>query len=66
MYNAFKAAGKTVKYVNEIGDMICIGDNNVLYYCFPDKRDIVAKVRLATEEIYKRSENKRSDPSTQT
>ncbi len=53
-------------YWYEIGDMICIGDNNVLYYCFPDKRDIVAKVRLATEEIYKRSENKRSDRSTQT
>ncbi len=38
----------------EIGDIICIGDNHCLYYCFPKvKFDLVAKVRLATEEIYK-------------
>lgn len=38
----------------EIGDVICIGDSKVLYYCFPkDKKDIVAKTRLATEELYK-------------
>lgn len=38
----------------EIGDVICIGDNKVLYYCFPkDAGDIVAKTRLATEELYK-------------
>ena len=38
----------------EIGDVICIGDINVLYYCFPKgKADIVAKARLATEELYK-------------
>ncbi len=38
----------------EIGDMICIGDSKALYYCFPkDKTDIVAKTRLATEELYK-------------
>lgn len=38
----------------ELGDMICIGDNRALYYCFPtDGRDIVAKTRLATEELYK-------------
>lgn len=41
----------------EIGDMICIGDKNVLYYCFPKCRgDIVAKTRLAAEEIYKLSQ----------
>lgn len=38
----------------EIGDVICIGDSKVLYYCFPkDCGDIVAKTRLATEEMYK-------------
>lgn len=38
----------------EIGDVICLGTNDVLYYCFPKNcGDIVAKTRLATEEIYK-------------
>ncbi len=41
-------------YWYEIGDVVCVGDANVLYYCFPkDSGDIVAKTRLATEEIYK-------------
>ena len=41
-------------YWYEIGDVICIGDSNVLYYCFPkNSGDIVAKTRLATEELYK-------------
>ncbi|MCR4716290.1 MAG: 1-acyl-sn-glycerol-3-phosphate acyltransferase [Lachnospiraceae bacterium] len=40
-------------YWYEIGDVICIGDNKVLYYCFPiGDSDIVAKTRLATEEIF--------------
>lgn len=34
--------------------MICIGDRDVLYYCFPQgKGDVVAKTRLAAEELYK-------------
>jgi len=38
----------------EIGDMICIGNLDIFYYCFPKvEGDIVAKARLATEEIYK-------------
>ena len=38
----------------EIGDMICIGDNKVLYYLFPKTENVVvAKARLATEELYK-------------
>ena len=38
----------------EIGDVICIGDNKALYYCFPKAGgDIVAKTRLAAEEMYK-------------
>ena len=41
-------------YWYEIGDMVCIGDTNRLYYCFPQtERDIVAKTRLAAEELYK-------------
>lgn len=38
----------------EIGDMISIGNERAQYYCFPqDCGDIVAKARLATEELYK-------------
>ena len=38
----------------EIGDMVCIGNSRVLYYCFPKtKGDVVAKMRLAAEELYK-------------
>ncbi len=38
----------------ELGDMICIGNTEVLYYCFPrDGKDVVAKTRLATEELYR-------------
>ena len=41
-------------YWYEIGDMICIGNNDVLYYCFPKGcGDVVAKTRLAAEELYK-------------
>ncbi|MBR6452864.1 MAG: hypothetical protein IKS87_09170 [Lachnospiraceae bacterium] len=38
----------------ELGDMICIGTKDILYYCFPKTdRDVVAKTRLAAEELYK-------------
>lgn len=40
-------------YWYEIGDMICIGNTVVLYYCFPREGDVVAKTRLAAEELYK-------------
>ena len=41
-------------YWYELGDMICIGDNKALYYCFPlEGGDVVAKTRLAAEELYK-------------
>ncbi len=41
-------------YWYEIGDVICIGNGKVLYYCFPkDKKVSVAKVRLAAEELFK-------------
>ncbi len=38
----------------ELGDMICIGTRDILYYCFPKTdHDVVAKTRLAAEELYK-------------
>lgn len=41
-------------YWYEIGDVVCIGNNDVLYYCFPrEAGDVVAKTRLAVEEMYK-------------
>ena len=47
-------------YWYEIGDVICIGDSKMLYYCFPKcEGDFVAKTRLATEEIYKIAKAKR-------
>ena len=41
-------------YWYEIGDVICIGNPKIQYYCFPQESgDIVAKARLAAEELYK-------------
>lgn len=40
-------------YWYEIADVICIGSNERLYYCFPKGADVAAKTRLATEEMYK-------------
>lgn len=42
-------------YWYEIGDMICIGNMKCLYYCFPKNQslDVVARTRIATEELYK-------------
>lgn len=41
-------------YWYEIGDMIGIGEMKAAYYCFPKNcGDIVAKTRLAVEELYK-------------
>lgn len=48
-------------YWYETGDVICIGDAKLLYYCFPkDGRDVVAKTRLAAEEIYKIAKQKKN------
>ena len=47
-------------YWYEVGDMICIGNSDVLYYCFPTEGgDVVAKTRLAAEELYKLSKQGR-------
>ncbi len=50
----------------ELGDVISIGNRDVLFYCFPRaKEDIVTKVRLATEEIFKKlDEAKSSEKAT--
>lgn len=46
-------------YWYEIGDMISIGDAQVQYYCFPKHgENVVAKTRLATEELYKMKKTK--------
>lgn len=46
-------------YWYELGDMICIGNTEVLYYCFPTEGgDVVAKTRLAAEELYKLTREK--------
>ncbi len=38
----------------EIADVICVGNADYMYYCFPKGvSDVVAKTRLAAEEIYK-------------
>ena len=42
-------------YWYEIGDMVSIGTPRVQYYCFPKSENAnVAKIRLATEELYSR------------
>ena len=48
-------------YWYEIADCICVGDNEVHHFCFPkDKTVSVAKLRLATEEMYKITKARRS------
>lgn len=38
----------------QIADTVCIGDYNEQFYCFlKSNKDLVAKTRLATEEMYK-------------
>lgn len=36
-----------------IADVICIGNHDALYYCFPKDGAPVAKTRMAAEELYK-------------
>ena len=62
---SFELPGKSSYTVNadyfwyELGDIICIGDLKHQYYCFPKtNKDIVTKLRLAAEEIYKIHNNK--------
>lgn len=59
-------------YWYEIGDIICIGDNEVHYFLFPKDPEVpVAKIRLATEEMYKLHKAKKltnpsKEPNTDT
>jgi hypothetical protein len=50
-------------YWYEIDDVISIGDNEVHYFLFPKNHAPVAKVRLATEEMYKLYKAKQLPPS---
>ena len=47
-------------YWYQIADVICIGNHDALYYCFPEGGDVVAKTRLATEELYKMKKRRRT------
>lgn len=43
-------------YWYEKGDMVSIGDTDKVFYCFPiEKCDVAAKVRMATEYIYRKA-----------
>jgi hypothetical protein len=42
-------------YWYEGGDIVSIGNTEMLYYCFPPKEVPVAKIRLASEALYKLS-----------
>ena len=46
-------------YWYELGDIICIGDAETQYYCFPKEKIPVAKARLATEELFKLLQQRR-------
>ena len=46
-------------YWYENGDMISIGDVQIQYYCFLKYgENVVARTRLATEELYKMKKEK--------
>lgn len=48
-------------YWYEIGDVICLGDEKMQYYCFPKNAgNVVAKTRMATEELFKMGKAKRT------
>lgn len=49
----------------EIADVICIGDRNVLYYCFPKGcGDVVARTRIAAEAMFRMFKSRRRPPLT--
>ena len=55
-------------YWYEIGDIISIGNKDTLYYCFPkgSNVDVVAKTRIAAEELYKTVRPKRAAKNEKT
>ena len=51
-------------YWYEIADVISIGNKDALYYCFPKgDSDVVAKTRLAAEELYKLKKRRPTKPN---
>ena len=45
---------EAIPYWYEIDDVIGMGNNRELYYAFPtEKKEVVGKVKLAAEEIFK-------------
>ena len=52
-------------YWYETGDVICIGDNEMQFYCLPPDGVSVAKARLATEELFALTKNKSKKISPQ-
>ena len=50
-------------YWYELGDVICIGNREITYCCFPKGGDVVAKTRLAVEELYKLKKRRRTAES---
>ena len=53
-YDDYFVGMKGVVESGEIGDIISLGNTEIQYYCFPKNAgDVVAKARLATEELYK-------------
>ena len=49
----------------EMGDVIGIGNRDMLYYCFPKgSGDVVGKTRLAVEELYKMKKQRRKAAAT--
>ncbi|MBO4515838.1 MAG: hypothetical protein J5721_09235 [Lachnospiraceae bacterium] len=49
----------------EIDDVVSIGTKECLYYCFTKGRDVVAKTRIAAEELYKLSKGEKNHGSTE-
>ena len=52
-------------YWYEMADVICIGDTEIHYFCFPKNGAPVAKIRLATEEMYKLFKTKQLPPAAE-
>jgi 1-acyl-sn-glycerol-3-phosphate acyltransferase len=52
-------------YWYEIADVICFGNQDALYYCFPKSAVSVAKTRMAVEELYKLKKVRRKPAKTE-
>jgi hypothetical protein len=45
-----------------MADVVCVGDTEVHHFCFPKGGEPVAKIRLATEEMYKLYKSRQLTP----